>query len=232
MPHEPRAVVFDLDDTLYGYRRFVLSGLAAAAHRLHRSHGVDRRRAFAAFARAWRGPHRGREVQVGLATLGLSPVLVPAIVDVIRSHQPSLRLPAASAAVLRELRRTGWRLGILTNGDRAVQARKVMALGLVPHVDTVVYATDYGTGVGKPERQPFVEVARRLGVAPASTIFVGDDERCDVLGAAGAGFLPIRCTAWTRRCPPVGSVATARHLHQIPQLAHALLAEVDTCHVA
>ncbi len=47
-----RAVVFDLDDTLYPYRRFVLSGFAAVAGYLARTHRFDRRRVLRLLARA------------------------------------------------------------------------------------------------------------------------------------------------------------------------------------
>jgi len=39
---ERRAVVFDMDDTLYPFRRFVTSGSAAVASYLSRRCGVDR----------------------------------------------------------------------------------------------------------------------------------------------------------------------------------------------
>ena len=64
------------------------------------------------------------------------------------------------------LRSAGWRTALLTNGDPSVQAGKVRALGLEALVDHVVYASEHAPG-GKPAREPFVEVLRRLQVGPA-----------------------------------------------------------------
>ena len=62
-----RAVVFDLDDTLYPYRRFVLSGFAAVAAHLaaRRAASIARVGVPRAGARLAR-PARGREIQVCL----------------------------------------------------------------------------------------------------------------------------------------------------------------------
>jgi FMN phosphatase YigB (HAD superfamily) len=70
---------------------------------------------------------------------------------------------------------------------RAVAARKVSALGLAPKVDTVVYAQEWGSGRGKPERDSFDVVRTRLGTLPGMTVFVGDDPWSDMVGAREAG---------------------------------------------
>ena len=100
------------------------------------------------------------------------------------------------ADTLGRLRRDGWRLGVLTNGRPSIQARKVDALGLRPHVDTVVYAATCGRGNGKPEPDAFAEIIRQLGVPPRSTLFVGNDEQADVVGAHDFGMPAIRAAMW------------------------------------
>lgn len=60
---ERRAVVFDLDDTLYPYRWYVRSGFAAIAVYLERSRHLDARQTLRVLLRAARGGHRGRELR-------------------------------------------------------------------------------------------------------------------------------------------------------------------------
>jgi putative hydrolase of the HAD superfamily len=190
MRHEPCAVMFDLDDTLYPRQRFLLSGFGAVARYLDRHWGIEPRRAFSTLAGAFRTA-RGRELQVVVRRFDLPPWLVPQLVDVIREHEPRLRLPRASARVLEQLREE-WRIGIVTNGPPEIQGRKVEALGLAPLVDTVVYAHATGRGLGKPDRAPFVEAARRLGVCLTRAVFVGDDPVNDIAGAQRVGMHAIR----------------------------------------
>lgn len=185
------AVLFDLDDTLYPGRRFAISGFAAVARELARVRRCDPVATFACLVHAFRSPNRGRELQTCLATFNLPPELVEALVEVIRGHVPSLRLPRSSRDVLAWMR-PRWRLGIVTNGQEAVQRRKVQALGLNSLVDTIVFAGSRGAPGAKPAAAPFLEAARRLQVEPYDTVFVGDDEWSDINGAARAGMTTIR----------------------------------------
>jgi len=212
MSPEARAIVFDLDDTLYPYRAFLRSGFAAVSAYLERAHGVNRAWVLRWLIRASRGSERGRELQACLAVLRLSPALLPILLRTLRAHDPAIRLPRVTARALDALRADGWRLGILTNGAPAVQARKVCALGLPGRVDAVVFAAEHGTGAGKPEPAPFAEIARRLDVDPARVVVVGNDARADVGGAARAGMRAVACAAWTPgdRDLPAGTPSVAR----------------------
>lgn len=188
MRPERRAVLFDLDDTLHPRRHFVASGLRAVATHVAAAYAVPVVEARRVLARA-RRESPGRELQALQAALGLPADVVPALVAVLRAHQPRLRLSAAALAVLAHLR-SGWRLGLVTNGLADVQARKVAALGLAAHLDCVVYATADGQP-GKPAAAPFLDACARLEVVPAHTVFVGDDLRADIAGAAAVGMKTI-----------------------------------------
>jgi putative hydrolase of the HAD superfamily len=229
---DPRAIVFDLDDTLYPYRQFKLSGFDAVARRLARLDGVDARQVGSVLRRSARGAMRGRELQACLDALSLPASLVDDLLTEIRTHEPSLVLPRSAARLLTRVRHEGWRVGILTNGAEPVQRRKIDALTLPPLVDAIVFASAHGTGVGKPERAPFEVISGRLGVPASRTVFVGNDERCDIEGAIGAGMRAIYCAIWT--VPPVGTRAhgVAHRFHQIPRLAEGLLEAVADHHAA
>jgi len=229
---ERRAVVFDMDDTLYPYRHYRLSGFRAVAAHLERVHGVDRRIAYARLFRASRTQDRGRELQVCLEEWDLGSDRLTEMLEVIHSHEPKITLPPSSLRTLDHLRQTGWRVGVLTNGPVAIQQRKVAALRLSDHTDAVVYASAFGCGIGKPEAAPFLEIARRLGVSPTSTAFVGDDERCDVSGALAVGMHPIRCCAWVAGDRQTRARSVIDRLSRVPVVAAALLLEVSTRHAA
>ncbi|MCC7034616.1 MAG: HAD family hydrolase [Acidobacteria bacterium] len=223
MRPEPCAVLFDLDGTLYPHRRFVLSGFASVAAHVERSWGVDASEAFALLARATR-VGRGRELQALVHRFDLPAWLVPQLVEIIRAHEPRLRLPRVSARVLQALR-PAWRTGIVTNGPPDIQARKVTALGLRSLVDTVVYAHATGRGLGKPDRAPFMDAARRLGVRAAQAVFVGDDPVADISGARRAGMCAVHL--WRRHGADVRAACAAdaviESLDEVPSVAMALI---------
>lgn len=111
----------------------------------------------------------------------------------------STLLPDA-VEVLRELRRRGYRLGIITNGDGMQQNLKVDAAGLRPLVDIVL--TGGSEGVHKPAAEVFYRAAQRLCVAPENCVYVGDYPPNDMAGAKAAGMRPLYIDVHGRNeCP-------------------------------
>ncbi len=91
--------------------------------------------------------------------------------------------------VLTELKRRGYRLGIITNGNNVQQNLKLDAAGIRTLVDIVAVAGE--EGVGKPNAEVFRRAAERLCVAPENCVYVGDYPPNDLVGATCAGMQPL-----------------------------------------
>ena len=223
---DARALVFDLDDTLYPYRQFVSSGFRAVAAEVERAHGVPAPLALRTLWRARVVGGRGREVQHLCRVLNLPTMLVPTLVTLVREHIPTLCLPERSRRLLQSLR-PGWRLGILTNGSPTIQARKVAALGVASLVDAVVFACACGDGRGKPASDGYHAVLDRLDTPAGSAVFVGDDGPADIRGAANVGMRTIHLLRGQRRVegPPSGEGcdAAVTTLLSVPEIADRLV---------
>lgn len=220
-----RAIVFDLDDTLYPYRAFVRSGFRAVGLRLAAERGLPARSVLRVLRRALVGGERGRELQALCFRFSLPPTLVPLLAAVIRDHTPSLRLPRQSVQVLAALRES-WSVGVLTNGSPPIQRRKVEALGLETLVDAVIFATEYGDGAGKPEAPAFHAALDRLAARPEAAVFVGDDRRADIDGAAAVGMSVIHLLGRhpsATACDAKTCGIHIREIAQVPDLADRLV---------
>ena len=217
-----RALLFDLDDTLYPERRFLLSGLAAVAAEVQAWTRLDRRLVFRHLLAAVESEGRRHAFQSLCGAFGLDPAIVPRLVRHYRSHQP--RLPRSTVRTLQSARRT-WRTAVLTNGLPDVQRRKIAALGIADLVDAVLVASEWGSGRGKPEPHGFLAALDRLGVEPAQAVFAGDDPACDVLGARALGLATIRVRTYAHRwSPPEGDAdAVVDRLPAVPAVASRLL---------
>ena len=90
---------------------------------------------------------------------------------------------------LRELRRRGYRIGIITNGLSFLQNHKLGFSELRPLVDLAVVHGD--EGIGKPHTEIFRRTAARLGVPCETCLFVGDHPINDIGGARAAGMSAI-----------------------------------------
>jgi putative hydrolase of the HAD superfamily len=224
-----RGIVFDLDDTLYARRQYLASGFAAVADYVAASWRQDRERVRASLLNAHVSGRAGREFQALCSDCRLPHSLVPTLVTLFRGHTPALSLDATVRAALCELRVQGWRLAILTNGEPAVQRRKVSALALTPLVDAVVYAEEHAAA-GKPAPEAFLTAALCLRLPAARCVYVGDDPICDIAGARAVGMKTIHLVGLCQR-PASTSEADARletlerlsvvTSHLLPEHAHA-----------
>lgn len=95
---------------------------------------------------------------------------------------------AGAAETLAELRRRGYRVGVVSNADGRVRGLLASA-GLLPHLEVVIDSSE--VGVEKPDPRIFVAATDRLGVPPADCVYVGDIYAVDVLGARAAGMRAI-----------------------------------------
>ncbi|MEW6320980.1 MAG: HAD-IA family hydrolase [Acidobacteriota bacterium] len=216
-----RALVFDLDDTLYPERRFVLSGFAAVARAIEADAGVPACETFRSLVRALKGGHRASAFQRLCDRHGLDPRQIDGWVQVMRTHVPRLRLARRTRRMLADLR-SGWRLGLITNGLPEVQQKKVECLGLTPFFDHIAFPGLPGAG-GKPAPEPFLLACRALGVTPGRAVFVGDDMIFDMLGARGVGMRTIHLAPRPALRRGWSPDATVRDITDVPAAAEALV---------
>jgi putative hydrolase of the HAD superfamily len=114
------------------------------------------------------------------------------------------RLDPQAVPVLRALRECGIKTAIVSNtpwGSPASAWRGELARhGLLDEVDAAVFCMDVGWR--KPHRAPFDRALSLLAVAPTDAVFVGDDDRWDVVGAQNAGLRPVLLRSNLATSPP------------------------------
>jgi putative hydrolase of the HAD superfamily len=189
-----RAVVLDLDDTLYPEAAYVRSGFRAVAARAQETLGVSAAEAEAELVALFDEGVRGDTFDRWLAARGLGgDVAVGDLVAAYRGHAPDIQAFAAAEPLLRGLRAGGSAVGLLSDGDPAVQRAKLDALGLRGAFDAIVVTGELGEGAGKPSPRGYEEVLRRLGDAPPDeAVYVSDNPAKDFVGARRAGMRSIR----------------------------------------
>ncbi len=94
-------------------------------------------------------------------------------------------VPGALAA-LRHISAAGIPMGIVSNGFREVQYRKLASGGIDGFFRHIVLSDD--TGVNKPDSRFFDCACRSAGVEARQCVIVGDNPRTDIAGALDAGW--------------------------------------------
>ncbi len=195
-----RAVLFDLDDTLYPEIDFVRGGFRAAATYLARRTGVRTEALTREMMRALERDGRGHVFDSVLDAHGLrTSVAVQSMLVLYRSHRARLQAYPDVAPTLRALRHKGFSLGIVTDGLASVQRRKVAALKLDRAMDVVV-CTDELTGRPvKPSPVAFQVALDLLGADAEASAYVGNDPGKDFGGPKHLGMTTVRVRRQTHK---------------------------------
>jgi len=95
------------------------------------------------------------------------------------------RLEPGALDLLRDLRRAGFRLGIISNFD--LRLREILKdVGVLDLFEQIVVSSQ--VGAEKPSARIFEEALRRFAVEPAELLHVGDEEKADGDGARALGI--------------------------------------------
>jgi putative hydrolase of the HAD superfamily len=219
----PMLIVFDLDDTLYLERDFVRSGFAAADAWLHRQAGVP------GLSEACRilfdAGLRTHLFDEALDRLGVAPdpTLVAQLVEIYRTHEPSIALAADAARYLAG-RDGSIPTALITDGPTATQQAKVRALGLDQRLDFIVCTGSLGPGRGKPHPHAFERVEAWAASYGLTFVYVADNPLKDFVAPRSRGW-------WTVQIERPERV----HHVEAPDAAHeahariASLDELDVC---
>jgi HAD superfamily hydrolase (TIGR01549 family) len=231
----PKAVIFDLDDTLCDYAAAREARLRHAftlpAHRGTPPHGaLDLDRMIAESIEMH--PHGADHFEELFARFGIADArAAAAAADWYRMNRfHGLRLFPGTEAVFSRVRNAmadddagaARPMGIVTNGPTEVQRAKLELLGIDRLVDFVLVSEEFG--VAKPDPQIFREALRLAGVGPEEAVFVGDSAEFDMAGAQAAGiptvWLNRHQRPWTEPGPP--PTRQIRTLAELPQLLGVL----------
>jgi putative hydrolase of the HAD superfamily len=185
-----RAVVFDLWNTL---ATWPVDDSGKFRHRWAQSIGVPVERldehwyADHLYARRECGPIRGAVEELYRA-LGVDADVDELLRDRLELTRRSLVPVAGALETLRELRRRGQRLGLISNCTEEVALiwQETPFAGLF---DAAVFSAT--AACMKPDREIYELALAELGVPAAEALFVGDGANDELRGARDAGLTPV-----------------------------------------
>lgn len=184
-----KAVVFDLDDTLYMENEFVEYGLKNAANVAETVYGIvnanEKIRSLYQESKA-----NVFDRLVNAEKIKDKEIAVAGLVKAYRNCEPkNLHCNPGVLDLLKTLKKKGVRTGIITDGFADVQKSKIKALGIQEYIDKIVITDELG-GVQcrKPNPIGFEKMLKMLDVKPQEMVYIGDNPNKDF---AIKKYLPI-----------------------------------------
>lgn len=100
-------------------------------------------------------------------------------------------------SILEKLKKDGYKVGLLSNGDSKSQHDKINHCNLQNYFDEIIVTGDYG--VSKPDPEIYRIMADKLDVLCEECIYIGDTFSTDILGAIRASMVPVWITQLSER---------------------------------
>lgn len=232
----PRAILFDLDDTIIsaGPRALLLRTLAEEiAHLLPVSPEAAAQQLEAANRDFWSDQERHRAWRFRLQEARIG--IVERVFDSWRPHAPGLTPEVAQAFGARfhhlreenacfpgavetidELKARGVLLALVTNGAAEPQRAKVARFDLARRFDHVQIEGE--AGFGKPEERAYRHALEALGVRPEEAWMVGDNLEWEVAAPQRIGVFGIWHDHLGEGLPPGSPVRPDRIIRALPDL--------------
>lgn len=233
MPY-PKAIIFDLDDTILDTTlsadRLWLRAAETFAARAGADTAVFDEQMKVAREWFWSDPQRNKAgrmdlyraragcVEHALEQLNVSdPGLATDITDWFTQRRITEMKPFDGAIhTLQALKNTGVRMALISNGKGETQREKVVRFELEPYFDCIILEGEFGAG--KPDRRVFDHALQSLGSEPGETWMVGDNLHWEVAAPQALGMTGV-WVDWKRVGLPEGTdIVPDRIIHSIAEL--------------
>jgi len=183
-----RAVVFDLDDTLYPYKQYKFSGFNAIAESVLKRKAVDKttiRQHLCQLTEQY-GLLYDAAFDDLAESYGWDDEFVDTLISVYRNHDPEISLSDETEKVLRTLAENKIAIGIHTEGAHEMQRRKIDALDLKQFIDSYIITPD------KSNSDSLSTLLSDLEAAPEKSWYVGDNPNKDFFVPLTFGMTTVR----------------------------------------
>ena len=200
-----RAIIFDLDDTLYEYEAlnqaatvelcaFACEKLGISEQRFYMAFDWGRQETKRTLGNTGASHNRLLYCQKMLEYLGQRPVgLSLDMYDIYWGYMlEHMHLRPGGRELMEYCMERGLKIGICTDLTAHIQHRKLKRLGLADFVSALV--TSEEAGVEKPGAMIYKMILEKLYAKPEETLFVGDSLEKDVIGPERTGM----CAIWFR----------------------------------
>jgi putative hydrolase of the HAD superfamily len=189
---EMKAVIFDLDNTIYDYRDYFYQAFLKLSEYFHNKYCIPKDKFIEISVKILnrkksRYPKLFNEI---LKSLNIPESEVKFCVMVFNEGSFPITPYQGVYELLDYLKNKGYFLGIITDGNYERQKKKIKSLKIEHYFDVIVY-----TGLlksPKPSSLPYQYIIDKFNIDPKLSYYVGDDPDIDFEGAKSVGLNTIR----------------------------------------
>ena len=201
-----KAVLFDIDDTLYSTRDFAARARRNALESMRKlGLRIPIDELYAELEEVVREFGSNYDSHYGMLLRRIPPIayrdvnpaiLVAAAVAAYHDTKHELLVPHKDVLkLLKALARSSLIRGVISDGLEVKQAEKLLRLGVYSYLTPTAIFISEQIGISKPNPKIYSRACARLGIPPAQVLYVGNSMAQDIRPARRAGLH----TVFTRR---------------------------------
>ena len=144
-----KCLIWDLDDTLYYEKEYVLEAFKNVCKYLSSKYKKDYDKVYKRCIKILDEYGRGKIFNILCDEYGFKED-IKKLVEIYRDTKPNLELYEESKEIFNFAKENNLKLGLITDGCSKVQWNKIKALNLEKIIDKIIVTDDYGYGYSKP----------------------------------------------------------------------------------
>ena len=164
----------DLDDTLYNEVDYVLSGYKAIMMHLKKNKKIkiaklpNKKEILA---------NKKKHIQIFLNKNKVNYSSVKFLINILREHKPSIKIPKKNITKLALLKKNFKNLILITNGRSTTQRNKINSLNIKKYFNKILISDEIG--IKKPNKKIYTKIFQEY--PNAKRVFIGDNLKIDLL---------------------------------------------------
>lgn len=186
-----KAILFDLDDTLFLERDFVESGFSAVSNYLSSHYQLNKDDVFDELWNMFCSGRRGDLFNEIINSYSNLNITVKDLIKVYHQHIPKIK-PIYGVIPLLDYLMKKQKLGLVSDGYLEVQKNKFSSLDLHKYFNSVLFTDELGRNNWKPSIVPFEKTLDTLNVNPTESVYIADNPEKDFKGPNKLGINTIR----------------------------------------
>ncbi len=195
----PKAVIFDLDNTLYPYSPCDSAGRKAVYNYLYDFYTIPFESYSALYIECDKAVKKANPLTAAghnrilfyhrmceLLNLQSDTHAIPMYNAYWNAYLDKMEIFPGALNLLKRLKSNGISLGLCSDLTLHIQLRKIQKLGLQGVFDKITVSEE--VGADKPSPLMFLSILQKLSVSPSEAIMVGDNDSRDIEGALNIGM--------------------------------------------
>lgn len=188
-----KAIVFDLDDTLISERDYIKSGFKYVSKIISDRYKLDNNEVYEVMRELFKeSPKNVFNRVLDNFNIKYKKEEVLYLVKEYREHKPNIEFYKDVIPTINKLRNNGYKLGIITDGYKETQNKKIDVLNCKTLFDEIIITDELGKEYWKPHERSYKLMSKKLNVDLSEMVYIGDNEAKDFVTANLLGVKTIR----------------------------------------